>query len=216
MEDRFRHAWDREYTQKGRIFGRITQDFPKIFPSERLLDVGCGDCRAFRAHGPAGGTDLSGCFVGLDHSRSALSLCRPYISLMHNVHIVCADATWMPFRDESFDTVLLVHVLGHVLSEDRKRMAREASRVARRGGRIYVRVFSRSDFRAGEGTEVEEGTFIRKTGICTHFFSPEEVLDLFSPLKPVFLDTVSWRMGAGNKRLRREEIQGIFLAGKCE
>lgn len=214
MENRFRDAWDREYTQKGRIFGRITRDYPEISPGERFLDVGCGDCRAFRALGLAGATDLSAYSVGLDHSRSALSICRPLVSRMHNIHVVCADATSMPFPDETFDTVFLVHVLGHVLLNDRKRMVHEAARVVRRGGRIYIRVFSLSDFRAGEGVEVEEGTFIRKTGICTHFFSPGEVRDLFSPLDPLFLDTISWIMGAGNNYLYREEIHGMFKAGK--
>jgi len=214
MENRFRHAWDREYTRKGRIFGRLTQDYPEILPGERFLDVGCGDCRAFRALGLAGGTGLSAISVGLDHSRPALSICRPLVSRMDNMHVVCADATLMPFPDETFDTVFLIHVLGHALLDDRKRMVREAARVVRRDGRIYVRVFSLSDFRAGEGIEVEEGTYIRKTGICTHFFSPGEIRDLFSPNEPVFLDTASWTMGTGNKKLYREEIHGMFLAGK--
>ncbi|MDH7510583.1 MAG: class I SAM-dependent methyltransferase [Methanolinea sp.] len=214
MENRFRHAWDREYTRKGRIFGRTTQDYPEILPGERFLDVGCGDCRAFRALCSAKRPNISAYYIGLDHSRPALSICRPLVSLMHNMHIVCADATSMPFPDESFDIVFLVHVLGHVLLKDRKRMVREAVRVVRRGGRIYIRVFSLSDFRAGDGIEVEDGTFIRKTGICTHFFSQGEVRDLFSPLEPVFLDTISWTMGAGNKRLIREEIQGMFKPGK--
>jgi len=214
MRERLRHAWEREYALKGHIYGRLTQDLPIPIAGERILDVGCGDCRTFRSLVPDCKGGFSGCLVGVDHSRSALSLCRAPVSQVPNLHVLCADATVMPFPDESFDTVLLIHVLGHVLQKDRKRVAREAARVVTRGGVVFVRVFSLSDFRAGEGTEIEEGTRLRKTGICTHYFTPEEICDLFSFLDPVSLKVVTWTMGSGKRSARREEIQVFFRAGE--
>jgi len=213
MEDQSRLAWEREYSRKGRIYGRATQDLPGVPPGGRVLDVGCGDCRTLQAIGPALEGDPSCCLVGLDHARPALSLCRPLVSRVGNLHVLCGDARQMPFPDGSFDSVLLVHVLGHGLLQDRERMAREAARVARQGGTVFVRVFSRSDLRAANGTEVEEGTRLLETGICTHFFSTGEVSELFSPLDPVFLEARPWTMRVGGRHLKREEVQGLFRAG---
>lgn len=210
VEDPFREAWEWSYAQKGRIYGRVTRDIPWPGPGARVLDVGCGDCRGLRCLGGPELRESFACYVGIDNSRAALGPCRRVSSRAPHVHVALGDGARMPFRDESFDMVLLVHVLGHLLRVGRMRMAREAARVARKGGRVYVRVFSLSDFRAGEGEEIEEGTRLRRTGIPTHFFSRDEICDLFSDLSPVSLGPVSWTVGFGERRMARGEIEGLF------
>jgi len=213
MEDQSRLAWEREYSRKGRIYGRATQDLPGV-PREGGSSTSDAVTAGRSRRSALPWREIpSCCLVGLDHARPALSLCRPLVSRVGNVHVLCGDARQMPFPDGSFDSVLLVHVLGHGLLQDRERMAREAARVARQGGTVFVRVFSRSDLRAANGTEVEEGTRLLETGICTHFFSTGEVSELFSPLDPVFLEARPWTMRVGGRHLKREEVQGLFRAG---
>jgi ubiquinone/menaquinone biosynthesis C-methylase UbiE len=56
---------------------------------------------------------------------------------------VCADATSLPFADESFDAVMLVSMLHHV--DEPAHVLAEAKRVLRPGGRLAVMVFTRED-----------------------------------------------------------------------
>ena len=40
--------------------------------------------------------------------------------------------------------------------------------------------FLNRDFRYGQGNETEPGTFLRGNGIQTHYFTGQEVVDLFT------------------------------------
>lgn len=56
---------------------------------------------------------------------------------------VRADATRLPFADESFDAVMLVSMLHHI--DDPARALAEAKRVLRPGGSLAVMLFTRED-----------------------------------------------------------------------
>uniref|UniRef100_UPI001FB42F52 class I SAM-dependent methyltransferase n=1 Tax=Methanoculleus chikugoensis TaxID=118126 RepID=UPI001FB42F52 len=107
------------------------------------------------------------------------------------------DAQHLPFRDEAFDAVFLVHVAGHLPpAQGRKAVASEAVRVLRPGGTLFFRSFSVEDMRAGKGgTETEPWTFRRGgEGIITHYFTEAETAELFAPLVAVSVRTHRWRM----------------------
>ncbi len=93
-----------------------------------VLDVGCGEGELAR-HLPAGA------WVGVDSSLRMLRR-APQPSFG-------ADATSLPFPDQSFGSVALLYVLYH-LDEPRLALA-EALRVLRPGGLIAVAAPSRSD-----------------------------------------------------------------------
>ncbi|MDD1715717.1 MAG: class I SAM-dependent methyltransferase, partial [Methanolinea sp.] len=171
-------AWNRDYTRKGRMWAREQVGLPMFSPGTRVLEVGCGDGKTLRAllqekpGSPAKGVPE---IVALDFSREAVRLSKASIPGTSGISLLIADAAFLPFPGGSFDAVLLFHLLGHAASGLRKEIVREAVRVTRRGGRIYVRVFSAGDFRAGKGIPVEAGTYRRGTGILTHYFTADEV-----------------------------------------
>jgi len=86
--------------------------------SGSVLDVGCGH-GAFTVRLVRPNTTV----VGLDTSLHLLS---------QNPHrgLTCADATHLPFRDESFDVVFEANLLHHV--SNRKQVVKEMARVSRR------------------------------------------------------------------------------------
>jgi SAM-dependent methyltransferase len=90
-----------------------------------------------------------------------------------------ADARALPFRGGSLDALVAIHVLGHLLAEDRPRAVAEWARVLRQGGALVVEVFAAGDAREGTGRPVEPGTWERE-GIPTHHFTQEEADALFS------------------------------------
>lgn len=92
------------------------------FP-EPLLDIGCGEGKF------ASVLFTNRLAVGLDISKNSLASAKR----MYN-HVVCADATRMPFRNEGFSTILSVCTLEHVPNVDV--VFEECKRVLRGKGRI--------------------------------------------------------------------------------
>lgn len=92
---------------------------------------------------------------------------------------VLADARELPFARASVDALVAIHVLGHLVGEDRRAALDEWRRVVRPGGVLVLEVFARSDAREGAGRALEEGTWERE-GIPTHYFTPEELTGALS------------------------------------
>ena len=87
------------------------------YAGRNVLDVGCGDGRYVGAllHYPYE-------IYGIDAAP------RPY-NLEVSQHVIKADARHLPFKDQSFDTVLMINVLEHV---DDDAALREVYRICRK------------------------------------------------------------------------------------
>lgn len=92
---------------------------------------------------------------------------------------VVADVRALPLRAASVDALVAIHVLGHLLAEDRVRALAEWRRALRPGGALVLEVFATGDAREGTGREVEPGTWERD-GIATHHFDEAELRALLS------------------------------------
>ena len=109
-------------------------------PDNTILDLGCGSGHAV---GILAGMAGQGLILGLDHS--AIMLAQ---ALSHNrhtvrqrrVHLVRGRIDAMPWRDNTIDKILAVHVV-YFASEAGMR---EARRVLRPGGRIVIVATDRS------------------------------------------------------------------------
>ena len=147
----------------------------------------------------------------LDFSSRAVLLARDAGGI--SADLVIGDARAVPFRPETFDAVFAHHVLGHMQRGDREEIAREIFRVIRPGGNLYFNDFSTADFRFGKGCETEPGTFRRGNGICTHYFTVDEVTDLFSCFAVISVDYRDWTMRIRGRNLPRSEVAAVV--GKC-
>lgn len=106
----------------------------------RVLIVGCGTGRESLALARGGllivGVDVARrlVFEAIAHGRG-----RP------NLAYGVADATSLPFRDDSFDHVFMIsQMLGHIPERGlRRRALTEAARVVRSGGAVLVSVYNR-------------------------------------------------------------------------
>lgn len=195
-------AWDKDYASRGRLWGGGVKNLPVLPEGSSVLELGCGDGKTLSAL-PGGGK-----IVALDVSLQALHLAR---RARADAHLILADASRLPLQRESFESVFAFHVTGHLRAADRRALAREAARVLVPGGRLFFRDFAAEDMRAGQGEEVETGTFRRGSGILTHYFSESEVGKLFCGLRPVSIGTHCWKMRVKGEDLMRAEVEAVFL-----
>jgi len=98
----------------------------------RVLDLGCGRGEMVR-HGAAHGAAI----VGVDYSPDALDLAKQ-IMPGQGALLVCADATKLPFADRSFDLVVALDLVEHLLPHELEAMYAEAYRVMAPGGLLVV------------------------------------------------------------------------------
>ncbi len=130
----------------------MTSRLPAPPPGSRVLELGCGSGKtaAWLA-----GIDLD--LVGVDFSRTALTMNYPANRRCEGYTLAVADARHLPFRDEAFDVAFAVHIIGHLDKDDRIEAALELIRVLKRGGTLVFRGFSSRDFRFGRGDQNRTG-----------------------------------------------------------
>jgi arsenite methyltransferase len=106
-------------------------------PGERILDIGCGPgllvAEMAKAVGPAGhvtGIDIADAMIALSAQRFTDS------PLVDRMTFLKADATALPFADETFDAAVSVQVYEYV--EDVEIAICELHRVLKPGGRTVI------------------------------------------------------------------------------
>lgn len=97
-------------------------------PASRVLDVGCGTGFNIEYLQAAGYERV----VGLDVSSEALSFCR----LRGLEHLVCGDGTDPPLQPESFDVILALDMIEHLV--DDVSALRALGHLLRSGGSLVV------------------------------------------------------------------------------
>ncbi len=195
-------AWDKDYRRRGRLWGSATKDLPDLPEDSAVLELGCGDGKTLSALSGRGWK-----MAALDISKEALRLSK---AVAPNAFHLLADSSRLPFRDRSFDAVFAFHIIGHLLQADRESAASEAARVLRKGGKLFLREFSCEDMRLGKGEEIESRTFRRGAGTITHYFTEDDISELFIGLKTRSIEHHRWTMRIEGKNMVRSEIKAIF------
>jgi SAM-dependent methyltransferase len=199
-----REAWERDYLQRGRRFGGAPPDLPSLPSGSIVLEAGCGDGKTLFAMARRSWEVLA-----VDFSSEAVRICTrsPFFPGMTGI---VADLTALPLCNHSCDAVFLSHVIGHAKEKGRRKIASETTRVLKPEGCLFFREFSRVDFRSGSGSLTEEGTRLRGDGIWTHYFTEQEVVDLFPGLSchAIFEEVWSQKTRAGS--VPRAEIIARF------
>ena len=102
-----------------------------LLPSEpgRCLDAGCGTGVYSAYIATFSETLLVSCDVSRNYLLKTKELCGQSGVISHLIH---CDTSHLPFKDEAFDTILLLEVLEHVT--DYRGTLKEIRRVCRDGG----------------------------------------------------------------------------------
>jgi len=205
-----REAWENEYRQKGQIWKGAPPILPDLPSGSQVLELGCGNGKTLSAM-----LKRPWQLTALDFSSRAVNLSRNMAATTSgSPDFVVGDSASLPFKDGAFDAVFAFHITGHLIEDRRQRMASEVARVLDREGRLFFLEFEQEDMRAGKGEMVEPFTFMRGDGILTHYFSREEVAELFRVLQPVSVDSQRRTLRIRGQDLLRSEIVAIFVKGE--
>ncbi len=198
-------AWEEDYTRRGILWSGVTHDLPELSLGSRVLELGCGNGKTLSVMIQRGWN-----VTALDLSCKAVALSRNVVKGSSTAEVMVADARSIPVKSNSFDAVFAVHVTGHLHEPDREKIAREMTRTLKPGGILFFCDFSTGDFRFGKGHKTEPSTFQRGTSIITHYFTRQEVIDLFPELAPRSITLHQWPMRVRGIDLVRSEVKGIF------
>ncbi len=199
------YAWEKEHAH-ARWGGAIPiEDIAsKLAPGCRVLDAGCGKGRYLLP------LSKQFCCTGLDVSFTALKACRDSLSKRRRVaDNVLSTLALMPFKPNSFDSVLCHGVLQHLLENERIEAITEIRRVLVPGGLLFLEVFGVDDMRYG-GEEVENNTFRRNSGIIYHYFSKSELEKLFHDMEVMELTERKYEKKFKGQAFTRHIIQAII------
>mgnify|MGYP001286285846 FL=1 len=199
------NPWEKYYRSGNPDWKGSPFPFPGPVGDSKALDVGCGTGSTVLQ-----ALDMGYNVWGIDISGSAIEKCRARLELGgFYAHLVkCDFLEWK--SDERFDTILLHHFLSSLKMDERGRAVEKAREFLYSGGIISFQDFSIDDFRYGKGKKLEENTFLKGNSLTCHFFSEDEVRDLFDDMEIMVLETRSWGMGPKGKRKLRSRIRALI------
>jgi SAM-dependent methyltransferase len=147
----------------GEHYGAFVR-FARRHAGDSVLDLGCG----FGAYSGAlmrDGIKCVGCDINIDYLKKAAR---------HGLPVVNIDSA-LPFRDRSFDSVLIFEVLEHVA--DIERVLSEAFRVARKN--VLITVPNSESVDLMKANDVTYAHMLSSDHL--HFFDPDSLADLLRP-----------------------------------
>ena len=148
--------------EPGKHYGAFVR-FARRHAGHTVLDLGCG----FAAYSSAlseMGLKCFGCDINLDYLRRAAAT---------GVPVANGDSV-LPFRDRTFDTVMIFEVLEHVT--DLETVLSEAFRVARKN--VLVTVPNSEDIEQMKANDVTYAHMLSSDHL--HFFEPESLESLLT------------------------------------
>ena len=174
--------WDAEYKSHSSKWKKERINLPLILKNKKVLEVGVGNGKNIQSILKQKPSSL----IATDTSNAALLACK---KSHPNLKLVKDDIRASRFKDNEFDVVLCYYILNNLLEKDRIKAVREIRRILSPKGIILFEDFMKGDFRQESHSQkaVEKSTIIRKSGLIQHFFTKEEIGNLFFSFKKLKL-----------------------------
>lgn len=163
----------------------------------KVLDLGCGAGRHlyFMAN-----ENLAA--YGVDISRDGVEYTNELLKANNLKGEAVVGAVYdIPYENEMFDGLVSYGVLYYCDKKEIEQACDEIYRVLKNGGKALIVVRTTNDSRYGQGNEIEKNTFIineeddtksafYESGMKMHFFTEEEVRELFKNFATMTIDKI--------------------------
>lgn len=146
-------AWNRAYGHMNWANAHdICWIYSRLSSDSCILDIGAGTC--LYEHALLSFSEKRLTFFALDLSQIALmrglkNQSIPFKNKNGTIHFFVGTSVYLPFKSQSFDVVLCIHVLQHMNQNDRKKSVEEIYRVLKPNGLVFFESFGKNDMRYG-------------------------------------------------------------------
>lgn len=107
----------------------------EMFKDKEILDIGCGAAGKSLYYASKGANHVTGIEIVEHYEQEANELAKK-LKLENKFTFVLGDGAKMPFKENSFDTVIMNDAMEHV--DDPESVLKEINRVLKPKGRLYV------------------------------------------------------------------------------
>lgn len=151
-EDKTANVFDNERGQyayqkyKHKVEAKVLKKSIAEFPenSIKILDVACGTGRMVPE---VFSINKKISYTGLDTSKSMTKFLKEkaaFLKKEKDISLVYADATKMPFKDNTFDITYTYHLLWHLPKQDQQKIIKEMIRVTKKNGIIILDILNKN------------------------------------------------------------------------
>jgi len=152
-----------------------------------ILDVGCGFGRNIKEL-----INNDRKLVGIDYDKSVLKVAKKELALYKNVILFLEKAEKLHFKNNTFDYIICMGNTFGDMTSTKTKVLNEMKRVAKKGGKIIISVFSEDALkervenlkRAGfKIIKIKNSDIFTKEGLITEQFSKENLKNIFKKAK---------------------------------
>ncbi len=166
----------------------------------RILDVGCGYGRTLNELYLSGFTHL----FGIDFSKKMIERGE---TLYPHLNFQQSESGIIPFKDNTFDAVILLAVLTCIVSDhEQEKLIKEIQRVLRNGAIVYINDFllnsdrrNRERYDKYESTYHNYGTFQLPEGALLRHHTRQRIYELTDIFSDIIFEPVNYKTMNGNR-----------------
>jgi len=169
--------WNLEYSANPNKWHKETLNFPKLKNNSTVLELGAGNGKTTKAILKQNIKSLT----GVDFSSKSINILKQNYKDKRAKYIN-SNITKLPFKENSFNTIICYYILNNLLEKDRNKAVKEIFRILKSKGTIYFRDFAKGDYRHKKQSNisVEKNTIKNGKGILCHFFTIPELIKQFN------------------------------------
>lgn len=189
------NPWEIYYRTSRANWKGSPYELPGLPEGGRVLDIGCGT-----------GSTLVRCLnrgwtvTGMDISASAIERTEKRLRDRGlECTLLVGDITGIDDIGP-FDLILCHYVLGALNIKSRKKASENIMKMMGERSILSFEDLAVGDVREGRGENFEENSYLKGNGIMQHFFTEDEVQDLFFKLETTGIGTDEWMQGKMTRR----------------
>jgi len=137
--------WDRVIRESPVVYKKSLDEeerylIKNIKKDSKILEVGCGTGRSLRQI-----IHLARSITAIDHDKKAIEKARRNFKNYQNVRILLADAKRLPFKNNSFDTVICMTTFSN-FGDYKIKILNEMCRVVKDNGMVIISMYGDNAF----------------------------------------------------------------------
>jgi len=200
--------WDRLYKENKNLWNRETSNLPITLKNKNVLEIGVGNGKTLYSILK----QKSKSVTAIDISKVSIDICE---SLFKDKNITFKKDSIIKskLKSSSFDIIVCYYILNNLEENERKKAVDNMHKLLDKKGIILFEDFQVGDFRQKEGritNKTEKNTIIKDNNLLHHFFTKDEINQLFNKFKSIKIKEKSFSPFRNKKHLKRKLISAVI------